>query len=140
MILITVQAIAMLDYGLSAYTITISSVTESLQGSSNSKMIVQLNKNPTLDSRIDVAPWINVASGKFEKNLGVNESPKLCQVSGRWITLIVFIFYQTKILNSNYKSKIILTKGRASLKLGRLKKYDKETPRIAYHIQPKSFQ
>ena len=67
MVLITVQAIAMLDYGLSAYTITISSVTESLQGSSNSKMIVQLNKNPTLDSRIDVAPWINVASGKFDK-------------------------------------------------------------------------
>ena len=66
LILITVQAIAMLDYGLSAYTITISSVTESLQGS-NSKMIVQLNKNPTLDSRIDVAPWINVASGKFDK-------------------------------------------------------------------------
>ena len=55
------------------------------------------------------------------------------------ITLIVFIFYQTKILNSNYKSKIILTERRASLKLGRLKKCDKETPRIAYHIQPMSF-
>ena len=58
----------------------------------NSKTIVRLNKK-----RYSRFPWINVASGKFEKNLGVNESPKLCQVSGRWITLIVLSFIKQKL-------------------------------------------